>query len=163
MKAIYFFIPLVLISCQPSAHQQEEEPESIVSAVHFDWLLGKWQRTNDAEGRKTYETWKKETPTSYRGLGYTMSEGDTTFKENLQLVQRKERWQFEVRGVNPGVTIFPLTDITDSSFICTNFDNEFPKNIEYRKRPEGLMATIADSSLLDSTQRIEFPFIPLAP
>lgn len=48
----------------------------------FDWLLGKWERTNENEGRQTIEMWSKVTDSEYKGYGATLQDGDTLWYEN---------------------------------------------------------------------------------
>jgi hypothetical protein len=61
---------------------------------NFDWLLGNWQRTTDASGRTIYENWYKMNSV-YNGLGYTMVENDTVFKEILLLHKVQSTWTLD--------------------------------------------------------------------
>ncbi len=142
------FTALLWFSCTQNAVSNQEPPEH---PKQFDWLVGNWQRTNDAEGKETYEQWQSLSATQYQGLGFTLEAGDTVFKEDLLLVQREGNWYFEVRGVNEKATIFPLTQMDSISFQCENPENEFPKIIHYSREGAGLKAVI-------SADDFELPF-----
>ncbi len=110
----------------------------------FSWLLGSWQRTNEKEGRQTFEHWTKQSGTYYLGMGCTLKDGDTIWKENIVLKQVDKNWHFEVIGQGEEQsTVFTLTDISETSFVCENPANEFPKVISYAKSESGLRAIIS--------------------
>lgn len=112
----------------------------------LDWILGNWKRTNDSEGTQTYESWTKKSNTKYIGLGYTLKNKDTVFKENIHLVKLKEQWVFKVIGVNETPTLFKFISNTTNSFTCQNLQNEFPKRIKYSFDGESLKAIISDDN-----------------
>ena len=137
MKNYLMFLLLTpfLFSCQGN------QPKS---AQNFDWLIGSWIRTNDAEGKTTFEHWEKKSDTEYLGESYTMQENDTIWKENVGLVKVEEGWSFDVTqkgGTSP--TKFPLTLIEKDQFICENQENEFPNKIGYQKKEDKLHAWIS--------------------
>ncbi len=101
-------------------------------------------RSNDKEGNITYEYWSKNSSTEYIGLGCTLHNSDTIFKENLRLIKTGEKWNLEVTGVNENPTLFLILSHSKSSFECENRNNEFPKNIEYTLRDNILLAKISD-------------------
>lgn len=114
--------------------------------TQFDWLIGSWERTNDSDGNKTYESWSKKSNTEYIGLGCTLKNKDTVFKENIHLIKIKEQWVFKVIGVNETPTIFKFISNTTSSFTFENPENEFPKRIKYSFDGENLKAIISDDN-----------------
>lgn len=117
---------------------------SKLSEANFSWLLGSWQRVNEKEGRQTYEHWEKDSEDLYLGMGCTLKEGDTIWKENLKLRKSGNNWNFEVKGKGETTpTIFVLTKIEKESFVCENPENEFPKVISYQKSNLGLSAIIS--------------------
>jgi len=111
---------------------------------NFDWLIGSWIRTNDKEGNITYEHWTKSSSIEYKGLGYTLQNSDTIFKEQLRLIKIDKNWSFEVTGVNENPTLFQLTNQTENRFESENKFNEFPKNIAYSVHDNVLLAKISD-------------------
>lgn len=134
---ILFFIFLVF------ACSKKEKPQNI------DWLQGKWLRINDKPNQQTFEFWAKN-----RGLGFTMQESDTVFKEKLEILNRHGRLYLEVEGANERTTLFKFTSKTDSSFICKNKDNEFPKKIYYLLQNDTLKAAVSNEDIT-----IDFVFV----
>lgn len=110
---------------------------------HFDWLTGNWTRMNEAEGQVTREIWKKISDKEYQGLGFTIQQQDTVFKEEIALLQENENWVFRVTGVQEEPVDFPLSSFNDSEFIAENAQNEFPKKIHYKAENRQLIATIS--------------------
>ena len=70
--------------------------------VSFDWLIGNWVRTNNEEGKTTYETWEKIDGHSYKGLGYTLQKQNTISIEDMWINRSGNMWQLEVLA--PGET-----------------------------------------------------------
>ncbi|MDO6600497.1 DUF6265 family protein [Tenacibaculum sp. 1_MG-2023] len=128
---ILTFIALILLlnSCQTNT--KENYP---------DFLLGKWQRTNDKPGNTTFEIWKD----NYTGLGFTLKESDTVFKEILSIVSKNDTLYLQVESVNEQPTLFKFTEQTDSSFVCENPQNEFPTKIEYWMENKLLKAKVSN-------------------
>lgn len=131
---------LTLVSCT----QNDKEKIKVQS---LDWLVGSWTRTNDNPNKQTFEDWEKISNNKYQGLGCTLENGDTTFKENMHLVKSDNNWVLEVRGVNENMTPFVFTNSSDSSFTCENEQNEFPKKIKYSIRNNLLEAVISADSI----------------
>jgi len=135
MNRFYFLLIVVLLySCNKPQEAQ------------FNWLLGSWERTNDSKGNKTYEYWTKKSDIEYIGLGCTLKNKDTVFKENIHLIKIKEQWVFKVIGVNETPTLFPVTNLSLTSFTCENPENEFPKQIIYSLEKGALKAIISDNT-----------------
>lgn len=112
--------------------------------ANFSWLLGSWQRINDKEGQQTFEHWKQASNELYLGMGCTLKDGDTIWKEDIRLRKVEKKWYFEVTGQGEDqATSFILTEINDKSFICKNPENEFPKVISYKESATGLIAEIS--------------------
>ena len=117
-----------------------------ITRHNFDWLIGSWIRTNDKEGNITYEHWTKISSVEYKGLGCTLQNSDTIFKEQLRLFKINEKWSLEVSEVNENPTLFLLTNQTENSFASENEFNEFPKIIEYSVDGNVLLAKISDGN-----------------
>ncbi len=121
------------------------KPEQIPKSTNedFSWLLGSWQRTNEKEGKQTFEHWKKKSKDEFIGLACTLKDGDTIWQEAIKLRKIRKNWNFEVTGqgeTHP--TVFKLTEMSNKSFTCENPENEFPKVISYAKTEAGLTAVI---------------------
>ena len=146
------FVALILFSCSSTSTEKESEileNEEVQNTQNFDWLLGKWQRTNDSEaGLTTYENWQKISETEYQGFGFALQNGDTVSQENMRLVQEKDNWFVDVSlPGEPNAVRFTLTDYNDSSFTCENEANDFPKIIHYWIDGKTLHAKIANSDM----------------
>lgn len=105
-----------------------------------DFLIGKWKRINEDSTKTTFETWNP----NFSGMGYTLKDNDTVFKEILNIVQIKDKQYFKVTGVNQQPTLFVITELTESSIVCKNDKNEFPKEISYWLEEDKLKAKVAN-------------------
>lgn len=152
MKLIIFV--LVYFSLFACTIDSETNTNISQSNTNFDWLIGEWSRTNDANNKQTYERWVKISKYEYLGIGVTLENGDTVFKENLKIIKSANDWALEVRGVNEGVTPFNIISLSDKSFTSENRKNEFPKIIKYSLKNDTLCATISSD-----TVEVNFTFI----
>ncbi|NLP57584.1 DUF6265 family protein [Lutibacter sp. B1] len=137
---LIILIVLLCFSCKDNTIQK------------FDWMLGSWVRTNEDANKSTFEYWSKKSSEEYIGLGCTVKNGDTIFKENMRIIKIDEKWSFEVTGVNENSTVFLITDLTENGFVSENEMNEFPKKITYYLDGEVLIAKISDKDT-------EIPFL----
>lgn len=117
------------------------------------WLVGNWERINSEHPYKTYETWFLNNEKNLIGLGLTMKEKDTVFKEELSIISVNDSLYLQVIGVNENPTLFKFTQQTDSSFICENKLNDFPSKINYFLKNKKLNAIISNKET-----KIEFVF-----
>ena len=92
-----------------------------------NWLIGKWERVNEKPSKSTFDFWNKD----LTGIGFTLKESDTVFKEIMSIISIKDTLFLKVEGVNEKPTLFKFTQQTDTSFVCENQKNEFPKKIHY--------------------------------
>lgn len=128
-------------------HEQESKEKG-----KFDWLLGKWVRSNEEEGLATYEFWDNGPGPGYQGLGFTLKAGDTIWQETMSLEKELEEWVLVI--VSPGEkepVKFRMTSQSDTTFTCENPSMDFPKKISYRKKEGGFMASV-------SNLEMEIPF-----
>jgi hypothetical protein len=141
MKYIFtILIAILFISCQDES-KTTEAPN--VTPPDFKWMVGNWIRSNDKEDNTTYEYWSQSSPGEYIGLGCTIQQGDTVFKENLRIAKVEGKWNLIVSGVNETPTLFLVTSQTKNGFISENETNEFPKKIEYVLDGDILKANIS--------------------
>lgn len=110
----------------------------------FDWLIGSWKRTNEAEDLQTYEHWKKVSDREFRAHGYTLKASDTVWQESIKLIKTEEQWNYivQLQDAKPP-TVFKVTKIEMTGFTCENLDNEFPKKVRYAKVQNGMNAVIS--------------------
>ena len=140
MKAFFFiFCFLLIISCQKEKNKTQKPT----------FLFGKWIRINEKDSLKTYEAWQK----NFSGIGLTLKGKDTTFFEQMKIFEKKDSLFLQVSGINETSTLFKFTEQTDSSFVCENPKNEFPKKIKYYLEKEQLKAVVSSDDF-----KIDFVF-----
>lgn len=105
------------------------------------FLIGKWERLNEKKGKKTYEIWYND----YTGLGITLQNKDTVFKEVLSLLIINDTLTLKVEGVNDTPTLFKITQQTDSSFLAENPTHDFPTKINYWLDKKQLKAKVSNN------------------
>lgn len=126
---ILFITGFLLCSCQNTTEIKKPT-----------WLLGKWKRINNQPEKLTYEFWND----GFSGIGFTLKEKDTVFKEVLDIIQKNDSLYLKVTGVNEKPTLFAFTKQTDTSFTAENKKNEFPKTIQYWTENNQLKAKVAN-------------------
>lgn len=124
---LLFLLTSLCFSCNP-------EP------IKPNFLIGKWKRINEDSTKTTYEFWKP----NFNGIGFTLQQQDTIFKENLRIVTKNGTSYFQVTGVNQQPTLFEIKDATENSITCVNNNNEFPKEITYWMEEGYLKAKVAN-------------------
>lgn len=136
---------LMLLSLLFTSCKNEEKKAVLENNIpNLDWLLGDWTRTNDTDGRQTYEHWKKINDSTYSAHGYTLLNEDTVWQEWAVISPVGLDWYFQARMKDDSEsTNFLFTEQTDTSFVCQNPDNEFPKVIKYWKNGDQLFAEIS--------------------
>lgn len=140
MKKLFLIGCTIFLFC---CHPQEKP-------VHKPkFLIGHWKRLNDKPEHQTYETWN----TNFTGFGYTKKGNNTTFSEQMRILNKKDTLYLEVTGVNEQPTLFRFTAQTDTSFVCENLQNEFPKTIHYFIENQQLNAVVSNDDF-----RIDFVF-----
>ena len=137
MKTFFFiFCFLILISCLKEKNEIQKPT----------FLVGNWIRTNEKDSLKTYETWQK----NLSGIGLTLKSKDTTFYEEMKIITKNNTLFLAISGVNETPTPFKFTKQTDTSFVCENPKNEFPKKIKYFLENKQLKAIVsADDFKID--------------
>jgi hypothetical protein len=138
-KIVLFFCFSMLISCK-------EETSKIDKPT---FLIGNWIRTNDQPNQKTYEIWKND----LTGIGFTLNEKETIFKEELEIIRLNDTTFLKVSGVNERPVLFAFTKQTDTSFVCENKKNDFPQKIHYYLENNLLKAAVSSPDF-----KIEFVF-----
>jgi len=144
MKMLFYTILLstFYVTCKPT--NQVAEANSTATSLSPDWLQGKWHRINDEGMKKTYEQWTKISDSLYMGLGFTMQGIDTVWKETVHLNLKDSLWSYDVfMAESTAPTSFVFSEHTDTSFICENAQNEFPKKIAYTLKGDTISATIS--------------------
>ncbi len=127
------FLTLVFIICVLYSCKQEPK--------NPNFLIGNWERVNNESNKKTYEIWEKD----FSGLGFSIRDKDTVFKEKLNIITKSNSQYLKVTGVHQQPTFFKIVKMTENSFICENSQNEFPKRISYWFKNNRLNAKVANN------------------
>jgi hypothetical protein len=141
---------LLIISIFFSCKKTEETTtlKTETNKTEFDWLVGNWVRKNDKDGKQTFERWKKKSNTEFIGIGYTLLEKDTVWKEDVRLSKTDTLWTFAVTGKgDTQPTVFKLSKVDERSFIFENNRNEFPKRIEYTNKGNAFSAVVSGDGM----------------
>jgi hypothetical protein len=136
-KLLLFIFCIGMLSC---AKEELKKP---------DFILGYWNRVNNSQDKLTYEIWNPD----FTGIGFTLQQSDTIFKEIMSIVELNDTLFLKVEGVNEKPTLFKFTEQTETSFTSENPENEFPKKIKYYMDGNQLKATISAG-----TDAVEFVF-----
>lgn len=149
---------MILASCNDKKRETQENSIAVKEAEeNFDWLTGEWQRTNEEEGRKTFEFWLKMDNGEYHGVGHTMEDEDTIWYEEMVLVDKGEVWNLEITGEGDSLpTAFELISVESQGFTSENAQNKFPKQISYSLEGDTLKAVISGGGP-------EIPFVFVRP
>ena len=97
----------------------------------FDWLVGTWEGVNNTENEQSFEVWEKLGKDTYKGIGYSLEDGDTVFMEKLSIenINGVPHYTADV-AENEKPVHFEMIKVSNSGFICANPDHDFPKQIE---------------------------------
>lgn len=123
MKPNLFFSAILCVLLAYSCNSQ-----SNISKLNN--LEGTWK----VEHQNTYETWKKESKTSFSGSSYKLINDEKKITETLTLSEnnRKVIYQATVLNQNQGSTIsFTLNTENKELFSFENLAHDFPKKIQY--------------------------------
>ena len=130
------------------SNSKTEKNEKVVLTENFDWLLGKWERTNNEEGEQTFENWRKVNDLEYKGFGWTVQNSDTIFQEKIKLTKSKDSWIFGV--ISPeetDYTNFKVIQVSKESFTCENPEIDFPSKIKYWKDGKEIKALVSGKDM----------------
>ena len=144
MKTILKFTAIILIAFVFTMCNSKQNE----STENFDWLLGKWQRTNEEQGKTTFENWEKTNNSEYNGIGFTIQNNDTISQETMKIVETNGKWNLLVKTPDEKDFIkFEMTEIADDKFECKNDILDFPKLIKYWKNGDKMNAIVSGDSL----------------
>lgn len=161
--ALLFGILGFAMACKPSdaaktADTPQQESQSVAKAeANFDWLVGNWNRSNEEDGVRTHEIWKKENPNRYLGTSYSLRGKDTIWKEEITLSPLNSHWTYQVfLPLQNQECHFRLTHLQGDSFVVENPENDFPQRISYQKVGEEIHAEISTGEKI-----IPYVFVPI--
>lgn len=151
-KILILLFGILVMSCNQTK-KKEQGQESAETQIernnkteNFDWLLGKWKRLNEKEGKETFENWNKISASEYSGIGFTMQNGDTIKREKVSLTKVDNDWNLAVEVLEePEPTIFKMEKFSETEFTCINDSIDFPNKITYWKEAGKLKAKVSNS------------------
>ena len=140
------FLPAVLLltcfSCRPVA--QLPVQESLL------WLEGVWLGQDGNSG----ETWNYiASEDRMEGIAWTLTDGDTTTTELMQLLYRRDKLFYMAQPEGQGPVYFEVKQQGPEFFSADNPFHDFPKTIEYQREGNQLSATISSED-----RKMEFSF-----
>lgn len=144
MKTILKFTAIIVLAfvftmCNTKQNENTE---------NFDWLLGKWQRTNEEQGKTTFENWEKINNSEYNGIGFTIQNNDTISQEKMKIVETDGKWNLLVKTLEEKEFIrFEMSEIQQDKFECKNDTLDFPKLIKYWKSGDKINALVSGDNL----------------
>ena len=153
MKKILILLTGILImSCnQTKKDNRKEEVKTEATtekSENFDWLLGKWKRLNEEEGKETFENWNKINETEYFGIGFTMQNGDTIKQEKIRLTKTSGKWNLTVKVSEEFESItFKVISHNETEFTCENNEIDFPNKIKYWKNGNRINAMVSGGEM----------------
>lgn len=153
MKKILIVLTVILlISCnqknKTNSESKNDKTEILSKTANFDWLIGKWKRTNEEQGKETFENWKKVDDSEYTGIGFTMQNGDTIKQEKIRLIKIDGKWDLKVKvPEETESTSFKMTEFSNIQFVCENNEIDFPNKIKYWKNGEKINASVSGADM----------------
>lgn len=141
---------LLVVFCFTTCNKNQKSKTQVETSKseNFDWLLGKWKRTNEDKGKETFENWEKMNQNQYNGIGYTLQNNDTVSQEKMTLIKYNDAWQLLVEIPHEKETAtFEMSEFSDAEFECKNDTLQFPKQIKYWKEGTKIKALVAGDSL----------------
>ena len=150
ISIIALIISFTFISCNTKSKSKTNSINE--KSENLDWLLGKWKRNNEEQGKETFENWEKISNSEYSGIGFTMQNGDTVKQEKIKLIRQNGKWDLIVKVPQETKSItFKMTKLNKDSFTCENDSLDFPKIIKYWNDNGYLRALV-------SGNEVEIPF-----
>lgn len=129
-----FFVVAILIACNNPdntvANTTTKNSSVPARQLVFDRLVGVWQ-SDDA---KTFERWSKNENGTYLSVVFSVTENDTSWKEQASIYPENDQWIFEnkVSGQNDGQAVrFSAAVVGETAVQFSNPAHDFPTDIHY--------------------------------
>jgi hypothetical protein len=134
---------LILTSCyRPGAKESMQDLEH---------LNGKW---SSSQGILFNEYWQIKSDTLLLGLGYSLQDNDTVFKEELKIFYLDAHVFYGAKvGDTDQFVLFKLVKAGKNNWIFENHEHDYPNIINYEIDKGRLVASTANSN---GNKKIEF-------
>lgn len=114
-------------------------------------MVGNWSSN---EGVLFNEDWEILSDTLMTGLGYSLQENDTVFKEDLKIFLENGNLFYAARvGESDQFIAFKLKEATRDRWVFENQEHDYPNIISYEIDNHHLVATTTNSN---GNKKIEF-------
>ena len=94
-RELFFLLGILILACNQNKKEDlrtESKSDTLIkNPENFDWLLGKWKRLNEDEGKDTFEHWEKTNKTEYSGIGFTM-QMETLLSKKIFDLQKEQNF-----------------------------------------------------------------------
>lgn len=125
-----FVFTLLLVTGFSLAMSQERTVSDLRS---FHWMEGSWLLDGKTGDKQVLEIWKVNDNHTLNGQSISVSKGDTTILEELQIIFKgKNIYYVADVSHNSAPVLFEMTEIFSNGFTCENPDHDFPTEITYR-------------------------------
>ena len=113
------------------------------------WLEGSWKQATVKNSRSSAEVWQYEAG-ELKGTGVSLygeaGAYDTLLKERLRIIVREKELFYESSLPLKPAIVYRLTDSGKDFWTFSNPQQDFPKNITYRKTTEGFTSEVSNES-----------------
>ena len=93
------------------------------------------------------------------GVGFSIEEGDTVLSENLYLKKFEDTWAYIALPENQTITLFALTEYSESKFIFENNEHDYPQRIIYEFTADGKLNAATEGMIDGELMRRDFSFV----
>jgi hypothetical protein len=118
---------------------------------------GKWKMISDRI--EYYEEWKLINSNELTGIGFSIEEWDTVSSEKLYLKKFEDTWAYIALPVNQTITLFALTEYSESRFIFENKEHDYPQRIVYEFTADGKLNAATEGMIDGELMRRDFRFM----
>ena len=118
---------------------------------------GTWKMISDKI--QYYEEWRLINDSELIGIGFSVEQGDTVLSEELYVKKFADTWAYVALPVNQTITLFALTEYTESKFIFENKKHDYPQKIIYEFTADGKLNVATEGIIEGELMRRDFSFI----
>ena len=118
---------------------------------------GTWKMISDK--LEYYEEWRLINGSELIGIGFSIEEGDTVLSEELYVKKFADQWAYVALPVNQTITLFALSEYSESKFIFENEEHDYPQKIIYEFTADGKLNAATEGIIEGELMRRDFSFI----
>lgn len=158
---LFIFTILVLCRCNNNSGNEGVMP-SEPAIKYFKWLSGTWKFTT-TDGT-LFEIWSTESDTTIKGRGLFIAGTDTTFSEELKLLQRGNDLFYvaTVANQNNGQPVyFKYSGINKGEYLFVNKEHDFPQRIIYKNPQPDFLCVRIEGEVKGKHRQEDFNFLKI--